>query len=202
MKPKILLDIDGVIANFYYSFAKYLNEKHRCTLDLHSDPPEYDIKKWNNGVNELDIHSIICDWVKDEGFSTLSAFDGASNFFKKIDSIYDIYIVTARIGDWQVKFPKDILKKIKKDTIDWLKENEINCKNIYFEHDKVKFCKDNEITIMIEDKLSTVLAAIKEGINAILIDMPYNQYFINDLKINRAKSYNDVFKLLKMVSDI
>jgi uncharacterized HAD superfamily protein len=196
MKPKVLLDIDGVIANFHKGFSIYLNEKHGCTLNPEEEPNTYSIKHWGGGIENIDTDTVTYKWIKDGGFGNLSPFSGAKEFVDRLNNICVVYVVTARIGDWDVKFSENITDKIKSDTQNWFKKYNIPVENLHFTHKKVEFCKENEISVLIEDKLETALNASKEGMHTILIDRNYNYSPAERFKIYRAYSYNDVFDYL------
>jgi len=200
MKPRILLDMDGVIANFYKGFAEYLNEEYHCTLDPLIEPVGYDIDTWGSGIEKINIDEASVNWIKQGGYAKISSFYGASDFVKQLSRLCNIFIVTARIGDWDSKFKQNIKDKIKQDTINWLDKNDMPSNKLYFVHEKISFCVENGISIMVEDKLETALMAAKNGIHAVLMDREYNQSPADRLRIYRVYNLNDAFKQVKRLS--
>ena len=198
MKTRVLLDIDGVIADFYKEFARFLNEECGCTLHPDRVPENYSFDKWGHGVEHIDIGAASNAWIRQGGILNIPAFDGAENFVAALMSQCDVYIVTARVGDWERKLPPDIKDKIKNDTHKWLENHNIPTDRLFFSHKKVDFCQENNISIMIEDKLSTALEASKNGIRAVLVDRPYNGNQTNRFGIHRAHSFDEVLDRLRV----
>lgn len=199
MKRKVLLDMDGVIANFYHEFARFLNENYNCTLPIDTEPNDYSFKKWGHGVDYVDMDSASNEWLRSGGISRIPAFNNASDFVNKLNDEYNVHIVTARVGDWGRVLPPDVKEKVKQDTQDWLITNNMPHENLYFSHQKIDFCKEFGISVMIEDKMSTALNASKNGIHTILIDRRYNYSPVDRFKIYRAYSFDDVFNLIRRI---
>jgi len=197
MKLRVLLDMDGVIANFYKGFADYLNKNYGCTLNLNEEPKNYDFDKWGCGVDGIDFDKASKEWIEQDGFGKLPVFDGAEEFVEKLMSISTIYIVTARIGDWEQKFSEETKKRIENNTYGWLKKHNMPIDKLFFTHEKIDFCKENGISVMIEDKLSTALNAAKNGISTILMDRGYNESQIDRFKIYRVFNFNDAIEQLE-----
>ncbi len=206
MKEKVLLDIDGVIANFYASFAKHLNDNLGLNLDISSDPSEYNMNKWGPDIPGLGNE--ISKWINNGGFENMPSYDGAKEFVLELLDLYDVYIVTARIGDFKMSLPDEVIDKIKTDTLKWFKELGLFPNKIVFEHNKIDFCKENNISIIIEDKLPTVIDGANKNISAILMDRPWNQSYSiwNGETLDRfhknihvAFDYGDVFNILDKI---
>lgn len=195
---KILLDIDGVIANFFYGFAIYLKNSG-INLDPEKEPDHYNISEWSNEINSKDVKHYILNWLKKNGYKDLPIFDGAQEFVYRLMDGNQVYIVTARVGGFNGFTDEAIKNKIKVDTIHWFKKHGIPSNDIYFEHDKLNFCKKNGINVMIEDKLSTVVEAANEGIFCILKDAGYNRNpeRRNHPNIFVAYNYEDILNKIK-----
>jgi uncharacterized HAD superfamily protein len=130
------------------------------------------------------------------GMRNIETFPGAELFVKRVMSSCNVSIVTARVGEWEQKFSKAVVNKIKTDTADWLKEHGIPSDKLHFEHKKIAFCTENDIGIMVEDKLATAIDASKNGIKTVLIDREYNHSLVERFNIYRAFSYDEAFKKL------
>lgn len=198
MKLKVLLDMDGVIADFYKGFANYLNDNYNCNLDINSEPSSYLFKDWGHGVDFVDFDEASQRWIQEGGFVKLPIFNGASEFVKKLKDICNVFIVTARIGGWDQKFPLKIQEQIKHDTHMWLNNYDICVNDVFFTHNKVLFCKEYGIPIIIEDKMSTALEASKNGIHTIIVNREYNNNNkIDRFKIYRAFNFEDVLRQIQ-----
>lgn len=171
-----MLDIDGVIADFYKGFAEYLNSNFGCKLDPYTEPSDYYMERWPGVRKELNLDMICHQWVKSGGFGSLPAMSGSKKFASYLFSNYDVYITTARIGgDWKSGFSNSTVDKIKLETLGWLKTHGYPANNVHFYHNKVSFCLENNIGFMVEDKLETALEAANNDIFTILISHPYNE---------------------------
>lgn len=197
MKPRVLLDIDGVIANFYYEFAKYLNSYYACTLDLFNDPEQYDFDTWGNGVENIDIGRASNEWLESGGLSDVPAYIGAADFVNTLEKLCEVFIVTARIGDWAKPLSDTANLKVRNDTYEWLKKHNMPCDNLHFTHKKIDFCLNNSIYLIIEDKLSTALEAAKNNIDTILINRNYNYSPIDRFRVYRASNFDDIINRVK-----
>ena len=110
-----------------------------------------------------------------------------------------IYIITARRNgdEW---FPDDLKNDVEKITKNWLKENKIYYDEIVFDvKDKGKYCKDNNINIMIEDDPIN-LRKLLSNTNILVFDYPYNRNkeFFN---LTRVYSWYDTYYRIKCIKE-
>lgn len=201
MKDKVLLDIDGVLADFFKAFAKHLNETLGTNIDPNIEPSDYNIGNWSTGIDPVQISEIIRNWLASGGYSTIPIYDGAKQFVYQLMDKYDVFVVTARIGDFRMGLTEEIKSIIKQNTRDWFKGHGIPANKIFFEHQKINFCKANKITVMIEDKLDTVRKAADKGLKAILIDRGYNRdpEQRNHPNIIIANNYEEILQALEQL---
>jgi uncharacterized HAD superfamily protein len=196
MKPRLLLDIDGVLADFYKGLALFLNNNYNCNLDLDKEPGKYNIEDWGGGAEKVNFDQVVPHWMSEGGLLTLPVFDQADDFVKSLKSMSDVYIVTARIGDWQPKFPSNLESRVKEDTATWLFNNGIKPDNLFFEHNKIDFCLNNGISVMIEDKLSTALMGSKSGLHTVLMNRGYNDS-PDRFRVYRVYNYPEALKQVR-----
>lgn len=176
MKNNLLLDIDGVLADFYTGMGSFLNTNYGTTLDLNRDPISYYLKDWDDSCANLNTDAALLEWINSDGFIDLPAYQGAKEFVSALNKLANVWVVTARVGDFEKKFGAQVVEKIKQDTQKWFINNGFEVETVHFEHDKVPFCLKNDISTLIEDKLSTALDASKNGVNSILMNRGWNQY--------------------------
>jgi len=197
MRPKILLDIDGCLANFCKSYLQFLNGNYDCTFDVNEEPTEYNMSVWGHGVESLDLGDVSRKYILSGGFKNIELFPGARDFLFNLITFCDAYIVTARIGAWDTVMSKKVCNIIERDTYNWFRDNAMETDHIYFVNDKIPFCLNNNINIMVEDKFKTAELASKRGIHTVLIDRRYNQSPKDDLNIHRAYSFDEAIKTIK-----
>src|SRR5690348_5057067 len=113
MKTNLLLDIDGVLANFYAGFGDYLNKSHGANLDLDVEPKSYRFEEWGPDCAGIDMDKAAVDWIMKGGFEQMPVYGGAADFVKELHGLADVYVVTARIGDFKQKFGESVINKIK-----------------------------------------------------------------------------------------
>jgi len=196
MKINILLDIDGVLANFYAGFGGYLNRTYGAGLDLSTEPENYSFNEWGPKCNSINTDKATVDWILEGGFRKTPAYDGVKEFVEELNKLANVSVVTARIGDFKQKFGEEVVSKIKEDTATWFQTNKIPVKEVIFEHKKIDFCKANAISALIEDKLETVLTGSKEGMHCILVNRAWNQH-PDRLRVYRSYNYNDVLNFVR-----
>jgi len=199
MKDDVLLDIDGVIANFYCGFAKFLNENYGCCLDIYSEPDCYSMSKWYHGVENVDIKEASKEWVLNNGFGKLPQFSMAKEFVKELMEKYDVFVVTARVGDWEVMFSDQVKNIIVSDTKKWLEIFGVPSDRLFFIRNKAQFCKEHGIKLMIEDKLSTAVSASEHGISTILVNRNYNQ---DSADVPRVHRVNNLCEALEVAGKV
>lgn len=201
MKVKILLDIDGVIADFYTGFASYLNKNINAGLDLINGPADYSIYYWGHNLPKDIIDNQIPKWILSGGYANMPIFSKAKEFVYKLIDKYDVYIVTARVGDFTLDLTGEIHKIIKHDTLMWFKKYGIPSNKLFFEHKKADFCQENKIPILIEDKLETVIDSANKGVRSILMNRSWNQNNDNlhrdHFNIFVANNYDDILKIIE-----
>lgn len=201
MKKRILLDIDGCIADFFHGIAIFLNDNYGTTLDPDREPSGYNFEDWGGGVENLDVVEATNRWISEGGYGKLPSYPGVKELYDELSKTHDVYIVTARVGDFGGNLDLGLQDQIKKETTDWLKHNGIECDKVFFNHDKIDFCIRNGIYIIIEDKLSTALSAAKNGIDTILIDRAWNRS-PSRYRIHRVYTYDEVLKTLNKLSGV
>lgn len=200
MKRNVLLDIDGIIGNFHASFAAYLNKHYDAGLDIDSEPSVYSFDHWGPGLGHIDMEEASNNWIMDNGFLKLQPYPGAAEFVKQLMDVANVHIVTARIGDFDQDFPTKMQTKIKDDTYEWFAMHDIPTHGrIRFVSKKVNLCKEEDISILIEDKLSTVLQAAQEDIHSIIIDRGWNQH-PERYKVYRVNGYDEAINIVRKLS--
>ena len=101
----------------------------------------------------------------------------------------EIYIITARVLTDKNTLEGEKMRNIVKN---WLKQNNIHYDKIIFApEDKLEICKENNIDIMIEDKVENINNISKE-IPVLCFNASYNKSCIGN-NIYRVYSWYDIY---------
>ena len=82
-------------------------------------------------------------------------------------------------------------------TADWLKENNIYYDKLIFTSEKLEYCRNNNIDIMVEDCAQNILKLSTE-IPVICLDTRYNQECKGE-NITRCYSWYDIYSKIKKI---
>lgn len=185
---KIGIDIDGVLTDFekwqLEVGSKFFIKYNKNIVN----PDGYDSDTVFNVTKEIDSefwYNYLYDYAKNE-----PARKFAGEVIDKLkDKGYEIYIITAR---YLTNRNDDLGKKMRNIVIDWLKDNDINYDKIIFSpEDKLEICRENNISIMIEDKVENI-NNISKIIPVICFNAAYNKICKGE-NIFRAYTWYDVY---------
>lgn len=185
---KIGIDIDGVLTDFekwQLEVGSKFFIKYNKNIVI---PDGYDSDTVFNVTKEMDSefwHEYLYDYVKNE---PARKFAGEVIDLLK-DKGYEIYIITSR---YLTDRNDDLGNEMRKIVKEWLKSNKINYDKIIFSpEDKLEICKENNIDIMIEDKVENI-NNISKIIPVICFNARYNK-MCSGKNIFRAYSWYDVY---------
>lgn len=163
--PRILLDCDGVIADFLTSALKVLNGK--LGLEGSARFNESHIVQWDicKSIGKPEMWKDINEAASQKGFCTnILPYDHAKEGVKKIQSLGKVYVVTSPLSTPHWVFERG----------EWLKEHfGIEKPNVVHTEAKHIIVGD----FLIDDKLDNILAwaAHHPTSLGLLWDAPYNQ---------------------------
>lgn len=176
---KIGIDIDGIIADFVSYFLPKLNKYCKCSF---SDIVNYDFEK-NIDINKEDIKKLWEECDKYKIYKELKIVKGSVGALKKLVKKHDIILITSRH------------KKHKKDTLHWLKKNEIKFTKLMMASDiKEKVNMMSKCDLVIEDSLEVARMVEAREIPVLLFDYPWNKI---GQRIKRIRSWEQVLKEVK-----
>ncbi|MCI8394791.1 MAG: hypothetical protein HFH86_04870 [Bacilli bacterium] len=197
---RIGIDIDGVLTDieqwqldygskFYYEkYRKNIeNFKGYETTDIFNVEQGYDDEFWKEYFIDYSIN------VEPRKF--------ASEVIKKLrDNGHIIYIITARGSFLSHSSNVMLYEENKKIVLEWLKKNDILYDNIIFSpEDKLDICMENNIDLMIEDKLANI-NKISKKIPVICYQAGYNE-LCNGKNIIRCYSWYDIYAKINKLSN-
>ena len=187
---KIGVDIDNVLSNFNDELLKeFLN---------------HDKELRNTGIINKDVYITrgMFDWSKEEFeefyynnieriAKKLDVIEEAPKYIKQLrEKGYEIYIISGRDnGEYSDPY---------KMTSDWLDKYKIEYDKLiltdaYNSLEKAEICKENNVSIMIDDSTRILLEAQNEGITALLMDTPYNRE-VDSLR--RVHTWKEIYEFI------
>ncbi|MBO5387047.1 MAG: hypothetical protein J6A59_02740 [Lachnospiraceae bacterium] len=192
MKKKILLDIDGVMANM----KRHLQDKlHKIAYEkgikIQCDNTNYSFSKYLGP----ELTRLLFDELYDDFIENGEAYDYISEVTHKLSEKYEIHIVTSRGTGDPKQFTEDEIKKKelhRVNTKKWLDKHNIVYNYLVFDCDKINYINNNNIDVAVEDWLDTLLK-IETRTQAIPIcyDQTYNKA-AKSLGIQVAYSWYDL----------
>lgn len=188
---RIGIDIDGVLTDveqWQLDFGgKFFSKFNKNVINKDG----YEIAEIFNVSAELDeqfLDEYLYEYVTEEPSRKF-----ANEVIKKLkEKENEIYIITAR------RFTNENTEdgqKMRDIVIDWLKQQEIVYDNIIFApEDKLNICLENNIDIMIEDKVENI-EKISTKLPVICFNAGYNKDCKND-NIYRVYNWYDIYNLI------
>ena len=185
---RIGIDIDGVLTDFekwqLEVGSKFFIKYNKNIVN----PSGYDSKDVFEATEEMDSlfwHDYLYDYARNE-----PARKFAGEVIDKLKNMgYEIYIITAR---YLTNRNDELGKEMRNIVSKWLEENNINYNKIIFSpEDKLEICKENNINIMIEDKVENI-NNISKIIPVVCFNASYNKV-CDGKNIYRAYTWYDVY---------
>ncbi len=191
---KIGVDVDGVLTNI----EKYQLEKGSIFFDKYNkkivDPKGYETTTIFDVSSELD--DLFWNEYYRDYCTNSCCREYANDVINKLKNEgNEIIIITAR-STWIPTDNSMSREEARNIIINWLKQNDI-CydKIIISEEDKLDICLNNNIDIMIEDKVDNI-NKISTKIPVICFNAGYNEKCKGE-NIYRAYSWYDIYHILK-----
>lgn len=186
---RIGVDIDNVISNFDDVLLREYKKWDKKLRNTGIIRPEDKIRSKFDWTEEEEL-KIYQETVK-KIVSELEPIYGAGKYIKKLRSEgIEVYIVSGR-NNGEYDDPYGI-------TETWLKKYDIEydkliLTNAYNVHEKTEICLNNDIAILIEDSLRICEDAYSFGIEALIMDTPYNR---NIDYLNRVHNWKEIYEFV------
>lgn len=162
-KKIIILDIDGVIADYPECFVNYVNNKTNTKF-----VNMFDIR---NMLTQKQIYDLKDEYRNSGVKSSLPVKEYAIDFINKIKQKYYIVLLTSR--------PYSKYFRIYADTLEWLDKNKIHYDAIYWDEKKSRNILNNldldQIEYVIEDNVYFANKISQLNVKVYLINNEYNQ---------------------------
>jgi uncharacterized HAD superfamily protein len=191
-KIKIGVDIDDVIFPFMANFLKYINGKNNTSYSF-KDITSYYL--WKMGIHKSKEEDIIValEFQNSLCFGELGLIEGAKEVIDKISEEYMVHFVTSRPEVVKDKTTKLLNKYFPRNGFKVFYSGDVYGKNL----SKTEICKENNISIIIEDNQDYAYDLAKNGIKVFLLDKPWNKDYVKHENIIKVNKLEDVLELLK-----
>lgn len=185
---RIGIDIDGVLTDFekwQLEVGSKFFIKYNKNIVNSSGYDSKDVFEATEEMDSLFWHDYLYDYARNE-----PARKFAGEVIDKLKNMgYEIYIITAR---YLTNRNDELGKGMRNIVTKWLEENNINYNKIIFSpEDKLEICKENNINIMIEDKVENI-NNISKIIPVVCFNASYNKV-CDGKNIYRAYTWYDVY---------
>lgn len=187
MKPKIMIDLDSTVFKTHELIYKELKKKFNIIID----------EKKNRTFDIADSYNLDRDEVwkivkKVLQKPSLPEEPLASFYLSLIKVNYDIYFCTHRPESARKATFRQLDKLLASNGY---KVQIVNDQN--YNNSKTDFILEQDINLVIEDKVETILDMYKKtNTNFIIYDQPWNKDLPDTFRINRVKSWEEIYNLL------
>lgn len=166
----IVLDIDGVVADFYSELV-YVMKNNGVEISHWSEWGDYHFSNIIKDYDHTLVQSIIDNPIVAKNCKPFEEAWYWTNFYGER---YDIMYLTSRN------------ESLNNTTWNWFYEWDMPADFVVFERNKVEFLRNLQIDVYIDDHPEVVSLARDSGIEAYLINRPYNSEYLidNDFRIN------------------
>lgn len=194
--PIVMVDIDGVLADYPQSFYNFVNKKLGTSYDPEKQN-DYDICR-AMGLTREKYEELKFEYRESGYKRDIDTIDGAVSSMKILkDSGFLIVVFTAR--------PVSEHNRIEIDTYHWLEKNQIPFDALLFAEKKheelAKFYKHFKPICFIEDSESNADYLSNDGINVVLFNKPYQHNKKFEQRVVRIDTWDqallEVYKYAK-----
>ncbi|BAF60776.1 MAG: hypothetical protein HPY89_12575 [Pelotomaculum sp.] len=179
---RIGVDIDGVLADSLPLWVGELNRffnKNRRVEEIHL----FDICK-TYGITERELN----EFLRRKGRYLMTGpppVAGAPYYLKKIKQHHEIFIITARDGQFR------------RETGEWLEKHGLPYDELILlgSHEKREACLESGLNVLVEDTLEISIKVSSAGVPVLLLDAPYNQGALPGL-VYRKRSWEEIYRTI------
>ncbi|PIN73242.1 hypothetical protein COV20_03355 [Candidatus Woesearchaeota archaeon CG10_big_fil_rev_8_21_14_0_10_45_16] len=188
---KIGVDIDGVLVDFVSGFLQYYNLKYGTDLKYNDATTYYMEEAF--GLPQDKISSIMNEYLRSHAFVRMQLIPGSKEAIGNLSSRHSLHIITARSSD------------IYDRTVGWLHHNFPGCfSKILFSNSpglpkmsKAAICKQQGVSILVEDSLENALTCSAAGVTVFLMDCPWNQRGQLPENVIRVSDWQEIVETLQ-----
>lgn len=159
--PRVVCDIDGVLADFVGALVPLLNERYR----LHLAPDDIDLYAIEEvvGVPKAEIEELLAELTNTGFYARLPMVTGAWTMSQLMALRGSVHLVTSRPP------------ALKGETRRWLAAKRIPYQSLTFRSRSAKHLPEDRADVVIEDDRLAAVEAAAHTPRVYLLDYPYNR---------------------------
>lgn len=190
VKKTAVIDIDGVLADYYKTFGKFMKEQLQVDITK-IDTNDHNLFELLS--DQLGAYTFECalDGFREQGLlRTVDPFQDARYFMQEITNKYNVLVLTSRPGHND--------SKVRQDTEYWFESNKIPYDELCFRHHKADHIRYRmamgrpNFQFMVEDNAKTASEVAGVGrIRSYLMNKEYNQVMVHP-DVVRVNSLQEV----------
>lgn len=192
---KIGIDIDEIITEFVKGYLDLYNKKYDGNIKFENI---FIYSLWEPlGISKKEAIELADEYYFSEFFDKIGLVQGAEEGIKKLNLNYELVFITSRPPHIKEK-TKLFLKKLFLD----FDLNIFHSKGVVeIAKTKSEICKEQGISIFIEDDLRFALDCADKGIKVILLDKPWNQGIEHENMI-RVYNWNEILEKINELNKV
>jgi len=194
MNKKIGIDIDDTLLDFIGAYINFHNEIYKTNLKK-EDFKTYSFNYARGGTMKQAI-STVKQFYKTDFFKEMQPFPGAVEVVQKLKENNELFIVTSRSGHIQEGTFTQILKHFPNIFSEVFFSSNHYTKAKNSGRTKAEICVGLGASLLIDDSLIYAKQCVEKGVNAILLDSPWNQNGSLE-RITRVNNWKEIENLLK-----
>lgn len=189
--PVVMVDIDGVLADYPKSFYNYVNEQLGTTFNP-EDQKSYDLCR-EFGISRK-LYEELKAKYRETGYKrNIPTIKGSIQALTMLRVRgYKVVLFTAR--------PVHEFSRIELDTLYWLRSNNYRFDGIIYAENKheqlANFYRNNKVDFFFEDNESNAGYLAGDGIKVILFDKPYHKGITHE-NITRIKNWDEAREVIE-----
>jgi len=190
-KPKIGVDIDEVVVEFFRRYLELFNERFEKNLSF-NNITQYHI--WDlTDVSKKDSLKLAEEFYNSKHFDNLNLVEGVKEALSKLNGNYEIHFITSR--------PESLKEKTKNFLNAFFKDFHFD---LHFSGEvwgesrtKGEVCKNLGIKFMVEDNAEYAYDCAKKGIKTFLLDKPWNKDYVSHRNLIKIKNWSEILENLE-----
>lgn len=181
------LDFDDILFDFNNKYCHFINDKYGTNLCF-DDIYTYDMDiVWK--IDKSEVIRRVEEFILSQAHEEVFPVPGAVDALRDLSKSYNLHVITSRN------------EKFRDKTVNWLNKhfpnvfNKVHFTNFYETNEKKvnksNVCKENSISIMVEDAPVHAEDLALNGIEVLMLDKPWNRVETHRL-VKRVASWQEI----------